>query len=277
MENKSKIEEKTLEEITSSVFKKIFSKRICLPSDYLEEFNKEATKEESIEKLVSDEMLKDYDRAKRIIEGTENILQQSTLVMKKSVEAIATENKKYIESIKNQLEDMLSHISSLTDELHTDELTKTFNRKWLFKNFLREETFTQDKGSIVFIDLNDFKGVNDTFGHFTGDKVLIYFSNFIKKELAIRGYNEENSKLVRFAGDEFIVILSEKEGKVKEIFNEMQNTLNARKLRSTNIEETFKIGFSFGVKSYDENQDFTEIMKDADSDMYLMKSVRKKS
>jgi len=84
-----------------------------------------------------------------------------------------------------------------------DELTKAYNRRYIMKKLKDEFFFSQinkSTFSIAMLDIDNFKRVNDDFGHIFGDEVLIKFSNTIKKNLRKTDY------LGRIGGEEFIII-----------------------------------------------------------------------
>jgi len=85
---------------------------------------------------------------------------------------------------------------------YQDSLTKVYNRRFFFERLSEQlEIFTRDKSplSIIIIDVDHFKPINDTYGHFAGDKIL--------KELAevIQSCVRSDDLLARFGGDEFII------------------------------------------------------------------------
>ncbi len=94
-------------------------------------------------------------------------------------------------------------ISSMKNELiYIDQLTGIYNRYYLEKiraAMLRDSSL-QYTG--IMIDLNDFKGINDTYGHKFGDKALVDTAAIISKAVGSYG------SVIRYAGDEFVVVLT---------------------------------------------------------------------
>ena len=93
---------------------------------------------------------------------------------------------------------------SLKEQARIDSLTGLYNQK-AFQSLLKgtmDKTKSMNSAmSLAIIDLDDFKEVNDTFGHLEGDKVLIYFTNLIKQQCA-----DGDALVSRYGGDEFAVI-----------------------------------------------------------------------
>lgn len=85
-----------------------------------------------------------------------------------------------------------------------DPLTKAFNRHALQKHFT--ELLSKDRFShqmfILMIDIDNFKAINDKYGHIAGDKVLIFVSKLLKKAL------RDGDRLYRFGGEEFVILLN---------------------------------------------------------------------
>ena len=83
-----------------------------------------------------------------------------------------------VELIRRQQEKLLNSLNKkLKLQAYFDSLTEIPNRRGMYKTLLKELnklTRSQGKGTLAIIDLDDFKKVNDTYGHQKGDKVLVY-------------------------------------------------------------------------------------------------------
>jgi diguanylate cyclase (GGDEF)-like protein len=94
-------------------------------------------------------------------------------------------------------------MSTIQNELiFKDKLTGLYNRYYLDQ--LGEE-LRKDKSSeytFLMIDINDFKSINDKFGHLEGDRAIVDTANIIKKAIGSSGAG------IRYAGDEFVIVLS---------------------------------------------------------------------
>lgn len=141
----------------------------------------------------------------------------------------------------------------------TDELTGIFNRRYILSNIERLSTITnQDEFSVLFIDVNNFKEINDTYGHHVGDEVLIELGQLLQSNFDICG---------RFGGDEFIAITSDtKENKIKEVSDSLKSEFEAY-AHSYNFNNlSLSIGYTqSGTKSA------AEMIKEADQYMYANK------
>jgi len=105
------------------------------------------------------------------------------------------------------LQDNLKQSNELLKELsNTDPLTQLFNRRYMMEVLDKEIQRTARKGSplsLIIIDIDHFKKVNDLYGHQQGDLVLFNVSSLIKKHL--RSYDVA----ARYGGEEFVAVLPE--------------------------------------------------------------------
>ncbi len=156
--------------------------------------------------------------------------------------------------------------NKLLIDANTDHLTRLNNRRSL-QDFMRK---TPCKAGTVLLlaDLDNFKEVNDQYGHDEGDKVLVAFS-----DLLTQTFPAEN--LFRLGGDEFAIILHNMEGptiprQYAEQFLERCNTNITKQFSQTNI--SVSIGIAMDV---DDVRDFGELFKRADMALYESKKAGK--
>ena len=155
---------------------------------------------------------------------------------------------------------------------YEDPLTGLLNRR-VMESILKRE-YNRVKRyrmplSLVFIDVNDFKKVNDTFGHDAGDELLKYLSALLLE------MSRESDVAARFAGDEFVHILPETTAKSAEkMLNRLQNYLSDHPLVWAKNKIPFSI--SFGISSTEDknirNADL--LLKRADEALYQMKKEK---
>ena len=155
-----------------------------------------------------------------------------------------------------------------------DFLTGLNNRKelmrYLGRLFEKTDELDQNLG-LIFIDINDFKGINDTYGHNQGDKALLTVASCLKKAAF-----KKNCFICRYAGDEFTVVLKETTFFTVENYkSELQAQID--KLNSSgNL--PFALSVSLGHVQYQERfTDFEEFLAQADQNMYTQKEAYKAS
>jgi len=110
---------------------------------------------------------------------------------------------KYIIEIHAQKDELEKELYSTEYEASFDTLTNVPNRK-MFKDTINNAIDQKEPFSLLLIDLNKFKFINDNYGHNVGDEVL--------KEVTrrINNYIDENDFLARLGGDEFVIIVNQK-------------------------------------------------------------------
>ena len=186
----------------------------------------------------------------------------------KAIEAIKEKDEKLLNAVLKETEELRREIERLKESVYKDELTNVQNRKWLRDNFVKENSDTlKDEGTLAIVDLNNFKTVNDKFGHIIGDKVLIFIANQLRKT---------KYSVVRYGGDEFIIMFSKKVSSKKAIanLNTIREEVMSKKLKAQN--DSFHISFSFGVSEYKADSILSDVIEDADKQMYKDKIEIKK-
>lgn len=146
----------------------------------------------------------------------------------------------------------------------TDRLTGVYNRAKIdetIENELKKAKRNNSIFSIIVIDIDYFKNINDGYGHLVGDSVLKEFSNRLKKNL------REVDIIGRWGGEEFIVVCLEAN---------IENTLLvAQNLRAKIEEHSFanvkSVTASFGVSTYSANDSLESIIERADRALYIAK------
>lgn len=159
----------------------------------------------------------------------------------------------------------------------TDRLTGLYNRSEIEKKFEIEkcrmsETNLGESMFALFIDVDDFKLVNDTYGHATGDKILIDMANILQTTV-------KNTDIVaRYGGDEFVVLICrDNEESLIDIIEKIYINLNNITSLDNSDSNHIKISCSIGVGKYDfsEINDIEKLIKQADDALYVAKKSGK--
>ena len=150
----------------------------------------------------------------------------------------------------------------------TDQLTGLYNRVgW---NKIIGEMVT-DPGVVIYMDVDNFKVYNDTYGHNAGDAILKGFADILRSNLGSNGY------AIRYGGDEFVIVLPKKdEAFAKRIVGDIQSQLREEKSIQAVIGEQ-TLTSSAGIAKY-ESSDQTSIeeaLKLADKALYYVKNHEK--
>ena len=186
----------------------------------------------------------------------------------KAIDAIKDKNDLLLHEVLTETESLRQEIEKLKESVYKDELTNTLNRKWLHDTILNSDAQSfKDSGTLAMIDLNYFKQINDTYGHIVGDKVLIFIANQLKKS---------KESVVRYGGDEFIIIFSNKSTYKNAILklNKIRDSILSKQLKVK--DESFRVSFSIGAQEFKKDDTLIEIIEKADKDMYEDKIKIKK-
>jgi len=160
-----------------------------------------------------------------------------------------TKNKKII--------DKLAYYDALT-ELPNRSLLKDRAIKAL-QNASRNQN---NKVAMIFLDLDHFKLINDTLGHGTGDKLLIYVSNLLREQV------RKSDTVARIGGDEFILLLPNIKS-IEDVENIAKKILKAFQGQHNIEDHQLYITTSIGASIYpDTSKDMDELIKNADTAMY---------
>ena len=172
-----------------------------------------------------------------------------------------------IENIRKK--ELLRRFNEMLDDLYVhDGLTELYNRFGYdrFAPKLRE-SFLEKYGSIqvLFMDMDDMKEINDSFGHDLGDTALRAMARLLKTSCT------EDAFIMRYGGDEFVIIAGGKPADLKERILAAVEDYNATSGMP------FKLNLSIGVVRTDakENRSLGDCVREADALMYKIKSKRK--
>jgi diguanylate cyclase len=147
----------------------------------------------------------------------------------------------------------------------TDDLTGLANRRALYaileSQITAEEVALGDHVSVILLDVDRFKNINDTFGHAAGDEVLIGLANILRREVP------KMASLGRWGGEEFLIVLPKAN---------LEITLAlAEKIRLALERYEFEVGqvtASFGVACPQPNESLSDLVRHADLALYAAKS-----
>lgn len=183
--------------------------------------------------------------------------------------------------IDNEIDGVYSIGKDITDEklvqernaylAHHDELTELPNRRWMeqkIQDSLKIAEENAHKLAILYIDLDRFKSINDTLGHFVGDELLQQIARRLQKNL-----NKDTNLIARMGGDEFMVLcpILETKYEVTEIARNILESLeNPFYVQGYELLLTASIGIVLYPSS---GANVTELMKRVDVALYKAKEL----
>lgn len=152
-----------------------------------------------------------------------------------------------------------------------DPLTDLYNRRYFNESLKKEieKANRYDKHlAFLMMDVTRFKEINDRYSHQTGDQVLKEVAGLLKEN--VRGADT----VVRYGGDEFLVMMPETDREVEAVVERLQEALD--QWNRQNSEVDFQLSLAIGVSHWSPGQerDVEEALKEADTRMYEDKAVR---
>ncbi|QDF28905.1 GGDEF domain-containing protein [Halarcobacter anaerophilus] len=164
------------------------------------------------------------------------------------------------------IEQLMREKALLEDKMQRDHLTDVFNRRKMEADL--NIFVNRNNANIlcaVFIDVDRFKGINDNFGHDTGDKVLVYLADKLKKHATLL-----NGEVYRFGGEEFVILCFIEKNRVLEKINALREDIKSQ--RVYHPKKDISITISVGVAFFAESKSKEDLIKKADIGVYKAKA-----
>ena len=208
-------------------------------------------------------LVEEHERQQVVHEARELLLERSISSIKQS------------EDDRRHIDNITSRIENIEKSSRLDHLTKAYNRQYIDTLLEDEFKLATNNGwslSLAFIDIDNFKKINDTYGHLVGDEILKSIADFFSKNI------RESDVLARYGGDEFLLMLP---GSTSDIANAVLRRLLGQfkdsvtlKVKDTELSAYVSIGLAthIGKKEF---KDLKEFMAAADDALYKAKSKGK--
>jgi diguanylate cyclase (GGDEF)-like protein len=151
----------------------------------------------------------------------------------------------------------------LTDIALKDEMTDLYNKRF-FEFIIDKYNKNEIEIGLIFIDLDNFKILNDNYGHMFGDKVIKKTADIIKSSI------RDIDFAFRFGGDEFVVIVVARQNVLLKIVKRIKEKINKA------VIENVKLQASIGYAHFPTEGDIQSVIDLADKRMYEEKRIKKK-
>ncbi|MDD3441732.1 MAG: GGDEF domain-containing protein [Sulfurimonas denitrificans] len=162
-------------------------------------------------------------------------------------------------------------VKILEETSNLDPLTKVFNRRFL-SSYLQEvcsnKSLPYDDLHVMMLDIDNFKSINDKYGHIAGDKILIFISNILRKTL------RDGDKIFRYGGEEFTIVINRNsDDQCEQIANRLLHLISSNNL--IYMGERISVTASIGVTKLKEHDTPDSLLSRADKALYVSKKSGK--
>ena len=203
------------------------------------------------------------------------ILQKKLITYIFNIENTLEENLKSLDGNKTKFDEMNKTIEQLQNELSiakeekaTDFLTNILNRRAYdeeVQKIERKHSVFSSNYALVFIDIDHFKNINDTYGHTCGDIILKTFASVLKE------LTRQEDIVSRYGGEEFISLINYKDKEeIKKYVFRLKRIIKTSAF--VYKEDRIHVRFSAGIAYRDNYKDYTETKKSADDLLHIAKN-----
>lgn len=161
---------------------------------------------------------------------------------------------------------LLQQVQTLEEKTNIDPLTKIFNRRAMttYLDGLCTHKKPPFNFHLLIVDIDNFKQINDTYGHVAGDKVIIYIAKILKKTL------RDGDKVFRFGGEEFVITLNRIDNEYcLKITNKLLELIRNNKLLYKS--QTLQATVSIGATKFVQGDTPDSLLARADKALYVAK------
>ena len=158
----------------------------------------------------------------------------------------------------------IDHKKELELKAYLDALTQVYNRTYFEQEYIKivnnciEDNFTF---SLLMLDIDKFKNINDTYGHIKGDEILKHLAKVIKQNI------RKTDIFARWGGEEFIIIA--KDTILKDSLSLAENL--RKSIKKSSFIDDIEVTCSFGVAEFDKKFTAKDFMQKVDNLLYLAK------
>ena len=257
--------------ITDETINSLLKSDIILPSTYFKEFDKNAkileikVDDESFENEVNEVITQEFKTIDSYMHSTIHNIQKISQATEDASNAIKNRDENELAKIYHQMEELKHEIHELQHEMYIDSVTKTYNKKWIYSEFLDRDGNTKQKGIMALIYVHDYDYIRKEHGHLIADNLLIFIANFINKQLK----NENiDFQIAHYTKDKFIVFFNQaniSEG--TQMLNDMQKNLYNSTLKSKSG-ILIKSSYKFNLMKYNQENHFQNMLEMLITDLH---------
>lgn len=254
-----------LKQITNLTINDLLNNEIILPSLYFDKFHYHAKEieinldDDNFNNELNQLIIKDFNA----IEKYMKIIVESTVNLQENVNdaktAIANKDTESLNDVYKKMITLENEIKSLTDKLFIDDITNTYNRKWIYSKFLDADTKFKDNGICVLLNVLDYCYLQKEYGELLANNLLIFTINFISQKLKDENYDFQISK---YLDNKFFIFISNenKQDVLNKILNIEQLLSNTTLKSHSGL--LIKARYAFKVNTFEKNTESEIIFKE---------------
>jgi diguanylate cyclase len=167
-----------------------------------------------------------------------------------------------------EMDDLRNELSIVRETANTDGLTGMLNR-WAFDKELEEliKNAKPKKACLAILDIDNFKRINDSYGHLVGDKVIKYIASILKKHAAAHHH------VARYGGEEMAIIMPDTMlAEATKLMEQIRQALDTSRLTYKGNTETIgKVTVSAGIATLRATDEAYSLLDRADKALYIAK------
>ena len=168
------------------------------------------------------------------------------------------------------LSELLIYFNNQKKEANYDELTGVYNRR-AFNKRANKIYYSNKLMFLMLMDADDFKIINDKYGHLEGDKALIQIAYILNRAI---NNTHKNYSLARYGGDEFVIVGNiQNKDEVAQLINQIEEE-EKKYNKETNNKYNIKLSIGYALQN-DNHTSVEDLIKEADNLMYAKKRKRK--
>jgi len=164
---------------------------------------------------------------------------------------------------------VIVYIFILNDQAYRDILSGLQNRL-AYEHYAQNINYKKiNKLFMIYIDIDDFKNINDQYGHYEGDEAIKKFASLLVESFPVR-----QKKLIRLGGDEFLVLIEDH--MQKEVVDYIKNLTENVEAYNNSVKKSYALKFSYGMACYtDAYESLYQLLEYVDQLMYNHKESKR--
>lgn len=250
--------------ITDETINNLLCNDIILPSTYFKEFDKNAKtfnvdlSDSTFENEVNEVIVEEFKTINSYMSSTISNLQKISEATQDAKVAIQNRDELELTKIYQEMASLKNEIDELQSEMFIDPLTKAYNKKWIYGEFIDKDGNTKQKGVMSLIYLNDYAYIKEEHGNLIADNLTIFISNLLIRQLKDEGIEFQ---IARYSKERFLLFFKNTEIKnLTYLLNNIQKNLFNSTLKSKSG-ILIKSSYKFNLMKFNQDSHFQNILE----------------